>query len=291
MPAPDTAPRVLIVEDDEQLAELLIAYFGVFGYEVDWTTLGEEAVTLAARHRPDLIILDVHLPGIDGFEVCRRLIASHQTRWLPTLFLTERRDRVDRIRGLELGVVDYITKPFDMDDLRLRVRNILAQAAARRTEHPITGLPTGEAVDDWLSALTQAEPHGTALHAARVAGLESFREQYGFVAGDDVLRLTAAALCSIVETVGGAGAFCGHLTDETLLLAVPTAGQARLLRELEARIRGTLVYYYPPADRSRSAGSHPLAIEIAQLQPDSALHDGISLRRALLAAAPALTLA
>ncbi len=288
MAAPDTAPRVLIVEDDEQLGEMLVAYFGVFGYEVDWTTLGEEAVRLAARHRPDLIILDVHLPGIDGFEVCRRLIASHQTRWLPTLFLTERRDRVDRIRGLELGVVDYITKPFDVDDLRLRVQNILARAAAHRTEHPITGLASEEAVNDWLAGTGAAGQGAVSLLAARLAGLGEFREQFGFVAADDVLRLTAAALYGAVEVAGGEEGFCGHLDDETLLLAVPHPQQAGLLAALKARIGGTLAYYYPPAERD-TLPPDALAVEVTLIPAGTALSTD-AVRHALLAAVPVLTL-
>ncbi|RMF35375.1 MAG: DNA-binding response regulator, partial [Chloroflexi bacterium] len=115
--------RILVVEDDVDTAEMLTAYFEAQGYEVLSAAWGEDALRMTQEVVPDLVVLDIRLPDIDGYEVCRRLRSHRRTEHIPIIFLTERRERIDRLTGLELGAVDYITKPFDIQELRLRVRN------------------------------------------------------------------------------------------------------------------------------------------------------------------------
>lgn len=117
--------RLLIVEDDADTAEMLDMFFQTEGYETRTVAWGEEAVTTCRQNPPDAVILDVRLPDIDGFEVCRRLRDSFATAHIPIVFLTEKNRQVDKVTGLEIGGIDYITKPFDMRELKFRVRNAL----------------------------------------------------------------------------------------------------------------------------------------------------------------------
>ncbi|RPI93720.1 MAG: DNA-binding response regulator, partial [Chloroflexi bacterium] len=133
--------HILIVEDDLDLSEMLNAYFRVQGYEVQTAAWGEDAVRLTLENPPDLVVLDIRLPDIDGYEVCRRIRTQRRTQTVPVIFLTEKRDRVDKLSGLELGVVDYITKPFDIQELRLRVRNAISRAIRPNVSNPVTDLP------------------------------------------------------------------------------------------------------------------------------------------------------
>jgi DNA-binding response OmpR family regulator len=126
----DRKPKLLIIEDDPDQAEALNAYFRVLGYDVFTVNWGEDGVRAAQTVLPDLIILDIRLPGIDGFEVARRVRGDRRTNEIPILFLTEKRERYDRLQGFEVGADDYITKPFDVQELRLRVRNIIKRRAA-----------------------------------------------------------------------------------------------------------------------------------------------------------------
>ena len=150
--------HILIVEDDLDLAEMLNAYFRVQGYEVETAAWGEDAVRMTKDKPPDLVVLDIRLPDIDGYEVCRRIRAQRRTQSVPVIFLTEKRDRVDKLSGLELGVVDYITKPFDIQELRLRVRNALQRASQASLVNPVTNLP-----DDALGSVPPA-PQTPAHH-------------------------------------------------------------------------------------------------------------------------------
>src|SRR3970282_2844981 len=113
----------------------------------------EDAVRTAQDGTPDLVILDIRLPDIDGYEVCRQLRSHRRTENLPIIFLTARRDRIDKLQGLELGVVDYITKPFDIQELRLRVRNALRRAKLETLVNPVTGLPEGKLGGEQLPKL------------------------------------------------------------------------------------------------------------------------------------------
>ena len=126
---------VLIVEDEENLLEAVKYSFERAGYNVLSARDGEAAVTVARRMRPDLILLDVMLPNLDGFEVCRILRLETNA---PILMLTARGEEADRIKGLELGADDYVTKPFSMRELLARVRNILKRTEPERTQERLT---------------------------------------------------------------------------------------------------------------------------------------------------------
>ncbi|MCE7861891.1 MAG: DNA-binding response regulator, partial [Chloroflexi bacterium CFX2] len=117
--------KILIVEDDPDVAEMLTAYFRSQEYDVFTVNWGEDGVRSALQVNPELVILDIRLPDIDGYEVAYRLRKNRRTSNIPIIFLTEKRDRSDRLQGLEIGADDYITKPFDVQELRLRVRNAL----------------------------------------------------------------------------------------------------------------------------------------------------------------------
>ena len=118
-------PALLIVEDDVDVAEMVTAFFRGQGYEVFTVNWGEEAIDACRNNRPDLVVLDIRIPDIDGFEVARRLRKNQRTQNIPIIFLTERRERDDRMQGLELGADDYVTKPFSPKELVARVKVVL----------------------------------------------------------------------------------------------------------------------------------------------------------------------
>jgi DNA-binding response OmpR family regulator len=120
-------PHVLVVEDDTTVAEVVVTYLRNAGYAATHAADGETALRLAAEQRPDLVVLDLMLPGVDGLEVCRRLRAAGP---VPVIMLTALSSENDRIAGLELGADDYVTKPFSPRELVLRVRSVLRRGAS-----------------------------------------------------------------------------------------------------------------------------------------------------------------
>ncbi|MDI3402242.1 response regulator transcription factor [Streptomyces cavernicola] len=134
-PATGDRPLVLVVDDDPTVAEVVAGYLDRAGYAVDRAADGPTALTLAAARRPDLVVLDLMLPGMDGLEACRRLRAHGP---VPVVMLTARGDEDDRILGLEVGADDYVTKPFSPRELVLRVASVLRRARPAEGARPLS---------------------------------------------------------------------------------------------------------------------------------------------------------
>jgi DNA-binding response OmpR family regulator len=244
---------VLIVEDDLDVADMLNAYFRVQGYEVLTVNWGEDGVRACQTSHPDLIILDIRLPDIDGYEVARQLRSNRRTENIPIIFLTEKRHRDDRLKGLELGADDYITKPFDIQELRLRVRNSLKRAAQGALNNPITGLAEGPLVDERMAECLESA-HDWALMAVSIENLESFREKYGFIASDDVLRAVSLMINNSVRDLGATGDFLGHLNSTQLVVVTQTSHINKLIDHIKSRLDQSLEYFYPIKDREMPDG-------------------------------------
>ena len=123
------ASRILIIEDEEDIASLLEYHFEKAGFRTDRAGDGETAFRIVRKRLPDLVVLDLMLPGMDGLEICKLLRGDKETRKLPILILTAKGDEIDRILGLELGADDYVVKPFSPRELILRVRAILKRVS------------------------------------------------------------------------------------------------------------------------------------------------------------------
>jgi DNA-binding response OmpR family regulator len=270
----ETRSKILIVEDDLDVAEMLNAYFRVQGYEVYTVNWGEDGVRSCQTVHPDLVILDIRLPDIDGYEVARRLRADRRTQDVPIIFLTEKRERSDRLQGLELGADDYITKPFDVQELRLRVRNALKRISQGSLTNPISGLPEGVLVDERLSEMLQSE--NWAVLMVSLENMEPFREAYGFVASDDVLRAVSVMILNTLREMGNADDFLGHLSTTDFVLIVPPANLATLQERLRSRLEQSLDYFYPIKDRERVAQRKDrLAIKMAALTPPARRYQSV----------------
>ncbi|MCS6870970.1 MAG: response regulator [Anaerolineae bacterium] len=241
---------IMIVEDDPDLSELLQNFFTVQGYEVLSAAWGEEGVRLTREHTPDLVMLDIRLPDIDGYEVCRRIRTHRRTQDIPVIFLTEKRDRVDKLTGLELGVVDYITKPFDIQELRLRVRNVLRRAEQAPLTNRVTNLPEGALVEEKINGILLSE-QPWALLAVEVRGLDGFRETYGFVNADDVLRAVTLMINNALREVGSEDDFVGHLQENDFVIVTDQDKLAAIQQRIETRIQQSMEYFYPMKDREK----------------------------------------
>ena len=261
---PDAKSKILIVEDDLDVAEMLNAYFRVQGYEVFTVNWGEDGVRAAQTVLPDLLILDIRLPDIDGYEVARRVRTDRHTSQIPIIFLTEKRERIDRLQGFEVGADDYITKPFDVQELRLRVRNALKRVNQASLTNPVSGLPEGPLVEERLSEVIHKS--GWALLHISINHLDSFREAYGFVASDDVLRAISLMIHNTMKETGSTEDFIGHISPTDFVIVVPPASLPPFQERIRSRLEQSLDYFYPIKDRE-SASQHPdrLAIQITEV--------------------------
>ncbi|MBL6634496.1 MAG: response regulator transcription factor [Thermoleophilia bacterium] len=147
MGSTDEQPFILIAEDEPNIASFAKMYLEAAGFRVDVAERGDDALESIAAERPDLLLLDLNLPGVDGFEVTRR-IRQGDARAMPILMLTARDDAVDKVVGLELGADDYVTKPFDPRELVARVRAVLRRSDGRADAAGDDDMPPVLEVDD-----------------------------------------------------------------------------------------------------------------------------------------------
>lgn len=256
--------NLLIVEDDLDIADMLNAYFRVQGYSVRTVNWGDDAVRACLSEAPDLVILDIRLPDIDGFEVARQLRENRKTQHLPIIFLTEKRERDSRLKGLALHAEDYITKPFDVQELRLRVRNTLERTHRKPLNNPVTGLPEGDAVEQHIEAFTQAEAQ--TLLVVALQNIPQFRDTYGFVAANDLLRAVALILQDTLQEQNAGEAFLGQYDASRFLIFVQTGKAAALKQAIAARLDASFDKFYPGADREKSSfNANRLAARISDI--------------------------
>ena len=259
--------KIFIVEDDTDLASMLVDYFRSLFYDVRAANWGEDAVQQISADVPDVVLLDIRLPDIDGYEVCRRLRQTRHTQNLPIIFLTERRERDFRLAGLELGAVDYITKPFDISELRLRMRNVLRRSTMNSYQNAVTGLPEGNAVEEELQKLPGEADW--AVLVLGIHGLSLFRDQYGFVAADDVTRAISLMITNAMQENGSQDDFVGHLTPSDLIVITTPERCRKLTSRCRMRLEPSIQYFYPAMDRqrvNRLPASERLSVEIGCLQ-------------------------
>ena len=258
--------KILIVEDDPDVSEMLNAYFRVQGYDVFTVNWGEDGVRAGQTTVPDLIILDIRLPDIDGYEVARRLRKDRRTQEIPIIFLTEKRERVDRLQGFEVGADDYITKPFDVQELRLRVRNALQRVSQGSLTNPVSGLPEGPLVEERLSDAIHKS--GWALLHISISHLDSFRDAYGFVASDDVLRAISVMIHNTMKEISAniADEFLGHISPTDFVVVTTPANLPAFHEKLSSRLEQSLDYFYPIKDREQaSKQADRLSIKVAEV--------------------------
>src|SRR5512133_3487685 len=241
--------RLLVVEDDIDIANMLKIYFTSLQYDVDVANRGSDALEKTKHELPQLIVLDIMLPDVDGYEVCRKLRTSTRTSHIPVIFLTQKDERSDRLQGLELGADDYITKPFDIEELKLRVQGAIRRSERESLTDPRSGLPAGRLIEEQLRHIIREK--GWALLDARVNHFDSFKDVYGFVAGDDVLRFTAMLIGEVVDELGTTSDFIGHAGGDNFII-ITTDGKADAIKaRLKERFDTEVQTHYNFMDRQQ----------------------------------------
>jgi DNA-binding response OmpR family regulator len=276
---------ILIVEDDLDIADLLKQYLQAQGYHVLTANWGEDGLRACSTNPPDLVILDIRLPDIDGFEVARRLRTNHRTKDTPIIFLTEKRERMDRLKGLELHAEDYITKPFDIQELRLRIRNVLERSHRSSLINAVTELPEGDWVDDCLTESIQTTD--SALLFIKIRNVDFFRESYGFVAADDLLRAIGRILQDALRDQGNETDFLGHISPNDFVILTRINNLSVMKETLAHRLDQSFDFFYRDHDRqSPDFQTRRIKVSLYEIDPPhSGAADAQTLKKAMEAVA------
>jgi DNA-binding response OmpR family regulator len=239
--------RLLLIEDDFDVAEMLLLYFRAMNYEVLHADTGAGGIQIASQRFPGLILLDVMLPDMDGYDVCLELRRRALTRFIPILFLTQKDERSDKVRGLTLGADDYITKPFDIDELRLRVEGAIRRATRENLQEPRTGLPTGDLVTEEMQR--RRGSGGGELHLT-LHGFEAYAEVYSFMAANEALYHAGRCIRDVLTEHGTQDDFLGIL-KETFIVGSYTPDLAALEQRIQQRFADMVKTLYNFVDAGR----------------------------------------
>jgi PleD family two-component response regulator len=216
---------------------------------------------------PDLVILDIHLPGLDGFEVARYLHANEQTVNIPIIFLTERVEHLNQLQWLELGTDDYMAKPFDIQELSNKVTRVLERPGNTTGKNAVTGLPDGIQADERLASLLAIED--TTCLRIKLENLDTFTKTYGLPNANNALKTLGNLIQDSVRTLEGEDNFLAHLSANVFVLIVQRGKAVQFEREIKTRLEPALIYFYPIKDRELkiSAGKR-LAVRVEKLNLD-----------------------
>ncbi len=202
--------KIVIAEDDDAIAHMVSMALGDAGFLCLRARDGDEALKLVKAHDPDLLVLDVMMPRVDGLEVARRLKADVMWSRTPILMLTALAGVDDQVNGLEAGADSYMAKPFDLREMSARVKALVRSARRERNRNPTTNLPGSRAIDEEIEgALKSGKP--TAVVHVDVLNFDNYSDTIGIARSEDTVRSLGQWLLDSARAASLGGAFVGHI--------------------------------------------------------------------------------
>jgi diguanylate cyclase (GGDEF)-like protein len=234
---------ILIADDDAAIVRLIELNLQLEGFEVLTAFDGEEALAIIHDRMPSLVLLDVMMPKLDGYEVCERIRADGRTRHMSVIMLTAKSLSADKIVGLTAGADDYVLKPFDPMELVARVRSTLRRAKEMRAISPLTGLPGNLQIEDEIRDRYRAGEHFAVCYAD-LDNFKGYNDRYGFLAGDRAITYTAQVLREVADATPES--FLGHVGGDDFVLLVPDSdAESACQKALDLFDRGAKELYEP----------------------------------------------
>lgn len=245
-----SARKILVVDDEPHIRKILQFLLQQEGFEVALAENGQAALDCLEAVQPDLILLDVMMPKMDGFHMLERLRANFQTSWIPVIMLTAKGESSEKVRGLRGGANDYLTKPFNHDELMLRIRNMLDWSQAQRDANPLTGLPGNHAIDQEVQRRIRSGEAFSFLYLD-IDNFKGFNDHYGYSRGDEAITFLARVLTAAAQEAGDPHLFIGHVGgDDFVIVTRPGCAELlgeRIVRDFDAQVADL----YDPQDRER----------------------------------------
>ncbi len=202
--------RILVVDDDEDIVRVVRINLELEGFFVETANDGQEALEKAVENPPNLVLLDIMMPRMDGLTALRKMRSHGTLAGTSIVLLTARGLTEDRVNGLELGADDYITKPFDVTEMVARVKAVLRRTQAARDTSPLTGLPGNFRIGTEIESRV-ATGETFAVIYGDLDNFKAFNDHYGFMRGDQVIKFTGDVAQRALDEVGDPNGFVGHI--------------------------------------------------------------------------------
>jgi DNA-binding response OmpR family regulator len=245
------APRVLIVDDDPSIRQICHEVLELGGYQVRDAGNANAALTEARRFRPDMILLDVMMPGIDGYRTAEMIRADPAIGMAPIMFLSARGDTADKVRAFRSGAEDYMVKPFDAAELLARVAKALDRQARELGASPTTQLPGADAIQAEIERRLEIGDATAVACYLDLDNLKAFNDYYGYAKANAVIRQTGDVIRYVVQHTGGPGDFIGHIAGDDFVFITSADRADEVCRAICDRFDHLIRLYYDPNDRQR----------------------------------------
>jgi diguanylate cyclase (GGDEF)-like protein len=243
--------RILVVDDDRDICRSIEVILRLEGYDVRIAHEGEDAMVQATRAQPDLVLLDMMMPGIDGYEVTKRLRHDPRTATASIIMLTARALPADKVLGLTAGCDDYIVKPFDPQELVARVQSALRRSRQMREVSPLTGLPGNFQIAHELERLVADPSNDFAVLYADLDDFKAYNDHYGFMRGDEAIRATGRLLTDSLARNRTSPSFAGHIGGDDFVLVTAAEKAEPLAQDVVRNFDVMAPSLYDQDDRQR----------------------------------------
>ena len=252
----DKKHNILIVDDLNENIEVLFAVLKN-DYILTPAKNGKSAIKKAKKLKPDLILLDIMMPEMDGYEVCRQLKSDEGTSRIPIIFVTAKGEEADETKGLNLGAVDYIAKPIRPPVVKARIATHLKLLEAMQElkrlydmaldSNPMTGLPGNISVAKKIKEAIEQEAPMCVIYSD-LDNFKAFNDKYGFALGDEALLFTSNVLQDALKTVNIPDAFIGHIGGDDFVMIVPSHKVQDIAQEIVYQFDKGILQFYSPED-------------------------------------------
>ena len=267
--------KVLVTDDDPFIARLLEIELRAAGYDVRVASDGEMALGIAREWTPELVLADVMMPNMDGFELTRNLRQDSKTSTVSVIMLTARGLSADKLEGFSVGADDYIVKPFDTPELLARIRGVLRRSREMRAQSPLTGLPGNVRIENEIDLRVRAGGSFAILYAD-IDNFKSYNDHYGFMRGDHVIQWTARLIQDVTLQTAGTEAFVGHVGGDDFVVVCLAEEAEDLAKRIIARFDAEASEMYDAEDRERGSIEVPNRMGEVQTFPIVTVSIGIA---------------
>lgn len=209
--------KILVVDDDPFILRLLEKFLIAENYHVLTATNGEDALSIFQEHSPSLVILDVMMPRLNGHETLKEIRRRSRSRRVPIMMLTALGEVEQKVEGFELGADDYITKPFNLEELKARIKAHIRRVLEEQAINPLTGLPGNVVIRKKIDELLTSEELWAVLYVD-LDNFKAYNDIYGFAAGDEILTMTAKILDKSIQLHGNDDDFLGHIGGDDYII-------------------------------------------------------------------------
>jgi diguanylate cyclase (GGDEF)-like protein len=284
--------RVLVTDDDPFIARLLEIELRAAGYDVRVASDGQMALGIAREWVPELVLADVMMPNMDGFELTRHLRQDTKTSAVSVIMLTARGLSADKLEGFSVGADDYIVKPFDTPELLARIRGVLRRSKEMRAQSPLTGLPGNVRIEAEIDARVKAGGSFAILYAD-IDNFKSYNDHYGFMRGDGVIQWAARLIQEVALGAGRSDVFVGHVGGDDFVIVCLAEEAEDLADKIIERFDREAPELYDAEDRERGSIEVPNRMGQVQSFPFITISIGIATtaRRSFTHYAEAVTVA